>query len=147
MMEEFIKTIGSECSIGLSIGFSLLDTINITWYSLSYIIGFILGIVYIKHILRFTKNPPNKNLIDDLLIWVMAGTILGGRLGYVLLYNPIYYFYNPKKILYVWEGGMSFHGALFCILIFIFLFTQARKINFFKVADLVACAAPIGIFF
>ena len=146
MMEEFIKTIGSECSIGLSIGFSLLDTINITWYSLSYIIGFILGIVYIKHLLRFIKNPPNKNLIDDLLIWVMAGTILGGRLGYVLLYNPIYYFYNPKKILYVWEGGMSFHGALFGILIFIFLFTHARKINFFKVADLVACAAPIGIF-
>ena len=77
----------------------------------------------------------------------MSGIILGGRLGYVLFYNLHHYLNHPIKILYIWEGGMSFHGGMIGIILSILIFSQKNKIHFLKLSDLIACAAPIGLFF
>ena len=72
--------------------------------------------------------------------------IIGGRIGYVLLYNPLYFFNNPIEIIKVWNGGMAFHGGLIGVIISTAFFSIKRKINFYLFTDLLACAAPIGIF-
>ena len=158
MFDNFLTLLGSKCSIGLSKGFSIFNycfsifgkevcLLNITWYSLSYIIGLIIGLYYIKYILNRTKNKLISNsIIDGLLLWTMAGTIVGGRVGYALFYNASYYMSNPLKVFYVWEGGMSFHGALIGITLSILIFSKKYNINFYNIMDLIVCAAPIGIF-
>jgi len=80
------------------------------------------------------------------MLWVMAGTIFGGRIGYTLFYNSSYYLSNPHKFLYIWEGGMSFHGAIIGIIISTLIYSKKYKVNFYNLMDLIVCAAPIGIF-
>lgn len=123
--------------------------LDVRWYALSYLIGFILGWRYIIHLTKkwhldklFTSEH-----IDDFLVWAVIGAILGGRLGYVFFYNAPYYLENPQYILQVWQGGMSFHGGLIGVTASIFLFSKIRGLSFLRLADFVACAAPIGLFF
>jgi phosphatidylglycerol:prolipoprotein diacylglycerol transferase len=85
--------------------------------------------------------------VDDLLVWATAGTILGGRIGYVLFYNFAYFLENPLEILQVWHGGMSFHGGLLGVILATVLFCRQRGLSIPRVGDVVACAAPIGLFF
>ena len=116
------------------------------WYSLAYIVGLILGWRYCR---RLALRPPARLtpvIFDDFLLWATFGVILGGRLGFVLVYNPGYYLSEPVQALYVWQGGMSFHGGLAGVLIAIGLFARRRALGFFTLADLVVCAAPIGLF-
>ena len=120
---------------------------DIRWYSVAYILGFILGIQYIKYLNSKYRLNLNNNLINDFFFIAIFGVIIGGRIGYVVLYNPMYYFSNPLEIIKVWKGGMSFHGGLIGITLSIFFFSLKNKISFFVISDLVACAAPIGIFF
>jgi phosphatidylglycerol:prolipoprotein diacylglycerol transferase len=84
---------------------------------------------------------------DDILTWTIFGVILGGRLGYVLFYKPLEYLHKPLEIFYIWEGGMSFHGGMLGVIIAIYSFCRVNKIRFFPVMDMVAIAAPIGLFF
>ena len=148
MLENFIKLTESYCSIGLTAGFSIMG-LEIRWYAVSYIIGLLGGLYYIKYILKLDKiqTSISPKLIDDVFIWIMSGIILGGRLGYVLFYNLHHYLNHPIKILYIWEGGMSFHGGMIGIILSILIFSQKNKIHFLKLSDLIACAAPIGLFF
>ena len=148
MLENFIKLTESYCSIGLTAGFSIMG-LEIRWYAISYIIGLLGGLYYIKYILKLDKiqTSISPKLIDDVFIWIMSGIILGGRLGYVLFYNLHHYLNHPIKILYIWEGGMSFHGGMIGIMLSILIFSQKNKIHFLKLSDLIACAAPIGLFF
>ena len=120
---------------------------DIRWYSVAYILGFVLGIQYIKLLNYKYRLNLNNNLINDFFFIAIFGVIIGGRIGYVVLYNPMYYFSNPLEIIKVWKGGMSFHGGLIGITLSIFFFSLKNKISFFIISDLVACAAPIGIFF
>ena len=90
---------------------------------------------------------PNAIDIDDVVVWATLGTVLGGRLGYVLFYKPAYYLANPEQVAFVWQGGMSFHGGMLGVLAAVALFTWRRGIPLPGLADLVACAAPIGLFF
>tara|TARA_B100000029_G_C17557384_1_gene952073 strand:+ start:1067 stop:1852 length:786 start_codon:yes stop_codon:yes gene_type:complete len=120
---------------------------EIRWYGLAYVLGFLLGIYYIKLFNKKFKNSINNNYIDDFFIWSVLWVIIGGRLGYVLFYQTSSIFVNPINILYIWLGGMSFHGGLIGIILGIYFFTKLKKINFFQLADLVSIAAPIGIFF
>ena len=120
-------------------------SIEIRWYSLSYIFGIIFGWLYCKK--RLIKNDSFQELFDNYIFYLILGIILGGRLGYVLIYNLNYYFSNPLEIIMIWQGGMSFHGALIGIILATFIFSKKNKISTFYFLDLVALSAPIGIFF
>lgn len=96
---------------------------------------------------KLIKNELYQNLFDDYIFYLVIGIIIGGRLGYVFIYNIAYYLNNPFKIFILWEGGMSFHGALIGIVIATYLFSLKKNISSFYLLDLVAVSAPIGIFF
>ena len=125
---------------------------QIRWYSVAYILGILIGWSYANKIISLTtENNLNfkqvsKSQFDDLIIYLVVGIILGGRLGYVIFYNFIYYTQNFLEIFMVWEGGMSFHGGLAGVIISVILFSKKQKTNFFKFADIICCVAPIGIF-
>ena len=130
-----------------------LGLFQIRWYSLAYILGIIIGWIYAVKIIKLTtKNkhnfdPIKKSHFDDLIIYLVIGIILGGRIGYVIFYNLEYYSQNFFEIFKVWQGGMSFHGGLLGVIISTIIFSKKTKTNFFKFTDIVSCAAPIGIFF
>ena len=119
-------------------------SIEIRWYSLAYIFGLVTGWIYCKKIL--IKNEIIKNLFDDYIFYLIIAIIFGGRLGYVLFYNFLYFLKNPIEILMIWNGGMSFHGALIGIILASYLFSKKNNIDIFILLDLVAITAPIGIF-
>ena len=119
-------------------------SLEIRWYSLAYIVGLLLGWIYCKKFLIIDKDK--KNQFDDYISYVIIGIVIGGRLGYVFFYNPSYYLENLNEILMIWNGGMSFHGALLGIVFVTILFCKKNKVNIFYYLDLVALSAPIGIF-
>jgi phosphatidylglycerol:prolipoprotein diacylglycerol transferase len=124
-----------------------LGPFAIRWYALAYIAGLVIG----WQIMRRVCDQPPKLLsatkIDDFLLWAALGVILGGRLGYVLFYKPLFYAGHPLAILTLWEGGMSFHGGLLGVVAAILLFAWRNKVDPFMLSDLVAIVAPIGLFF
>ena len=130
-----------------------LGFLQIRWYSIAYILGILIGWIYAIKIIRNTrKNQYNFTQIselefNDLIIYLVIGIIFGGRLGYVLFYNLGYFSQNFLEIFKIWHGGMSFHGGLLGVIISIIIFSKKNKINFFKIADIVSCVSPIGIFF
>ena len=107
--------------------------IEIRWYSLSYIFGLLFGWIYCKKILITDKTLKIK--FDDYITYLIIGIIIGGRLGYVLIYNPIYYLNNLSEIPMIWNGGMSFHGAVIGILFATILFCKIKSIPADKVMD------------
>ena len=125
--------------------------IAIRWYSLAYIFGIILGWWYGKKIILKKNEELNQKVnlgdFDDLITYIIIAIILGGRLGYVVFYNFEYFILNPIEILKVWEGGMSFHGALIGIILATIIFSIKRKIKTLFFLDIIACVSPIGIFF
>ena len=120
-------------------------SLEIRWYSLAYIAGILLGWQYCKK--RLIKDPKIFDLFDDFITYLIIGIILGGRVGYALLYNPRYYLENPIEIFMIWNGGMSFHGGLLGVVIATIFFSKKHKVDKFIFLDLVALSAPIGIFF
>jgi phosphatidylglycerol:prolipoprotein diacylglycerol transferase len=124
-----------------------IGPIAIRWYALAYLVGFVAGWRYCLHLARANPKPPGPRDFDDFLTWAVIGVILGGRLGYVLFYNLEYYLQNPLQALAVWQGGMSFHGGMLGVVVAILVFSRARGFSPLALGDLVAAAAPIGIFF
>ena len=129
-----------------------LGFFQIRWYSLAYVIGIMAGWIYANKIIKDVSQKNNIVLIkpgsfDDLILYIIFGIIIGGRLGYVLFYNLKYYSSNFLEIFKIWEGGMSFHGGLLGVIISTFIFAKIKKSNFFNYADIICCVAPIGIFF
>ena len=117
------------------------------WYAIAYIAGLLIGWYYAR---RLTRRPPGlvtERAVDDFLLWATLGVILGGRFGYVLFYKPGYYLQNPLEVLFIWQGGMSFHGGLLGVAVAIALFARSIKVPVFALSDIVAAAAPIGLFF
>ena len=122
-----------------------LFALEIRWYSLAYIFGILFGWFYCKKFL--IRDKIISSLFDDLVTYLIIGIIVGGRLGYVLFYNIKYYLNNVIEILFIWEGGMSFHGGLIGIFFATYLFSRKHKINKYIFLDLISVSAPIGIFF
>lgn len=123
-----------------------LGPLAIRWYALSYVAGLLLAW---RYSLRLVKQPPHlvtTEQIDDFLTWAILAVILGGRLGFVLFYQPSYYLANPGAILRVWEGGMAFHGGLAGVALAMVIFARRRGIRLLALTDIVAAAAPIGLF-
>ena len=119
-------------------------SLEIRWYSLAYIFGIIFGWIYCKKLIKDVKL---QYLFDNYISYLIVGIILGGRLGYVIFYNFSYYLKNPIEIFMIWNGGMSFHGAIIGIIICSYFFSKKYKMQFFLFLDLVAISSPIGIFF
>ena len=124
----------------LSFGF-----IDIRWYSLAYIVAFVLGSVLIKQFNKKSYKLISNSEIDKFFIWAILGVIIGGRIGYVIFYQLDLFFVNPLYIFELWKGGMSFHGGLIGIVFSIYLFSKKYNINFFYLSDLVSIVAPIGL--
>ena len=132
-----------------------LGPLAISWYSLSYVSSILIG-WYMAVKLVCTKgnideSSPRisipRNNIDDYITWLIIGIVVGGRLGYVLFYDPIKYFSNPIEILKTYEGGMSFHGGILGYIITTYIFCKKYKITYLKLTDLCAILTPIGLFF
>lgn len=127
------------------IAFSL-GPIAIRWYSLAYITGILFGLYWLK---RSNEREEflTKEAYDDWLVWAVFSILLGGRFGYVFFYNFGYFISHPLEIFAFWHGGMSFHGGLLGMIFGMWLFARKYKINFVRLLDVLAVAAPIGLFF
>jgi phosphatidylglycerol---prolipoprotein diacylglyceryl transferase len=122
------------------------------WYALAYIAGILIGwricvLAVKKPSLWSNDGPPLKpSQVEDLLTWIILGVILGGRLGFVLFYQPQYYLQNPLEILMVWKGGMSFHGGFTGVALAGLVFCIRHGATLLSTADLLALATPPGLF-
>ena len=126
------------------VAFQVLS-IEIRWYSLSYIGGILIGWILSKKL--FISDQSIREKFDDFITYVIVGIIIGGRLGYVLFYNYSYYADNLLAIFKIWQGGMSFHGGLIGVVIASIWFSKKNNHNAFKYFDIISLVAPIGIFF
>ena len=126
------------------VAFQILS-LEIRWYSLAYIVGILLGWLFCKK--KLFKDDIVSNLFDEYITYVILGMIIGGRLGYILFYNLNYYLENLFEVFAIWNGGMSFHGAVIGIIITSLFFSNKKNINHFIFLDFVSLSAPIGIFF
>ena len=119
-------------------------SLEIRWYSLSYIFGILLAWIYCKKFL--IKDEKILNLFDDFISYIIIGLILGGRFGYIIFYNLSYYSKNILEIFMIWKGGMSFHGGLLGVIFATYIFSKKNNIKTFLFLDLISMSAPIGIF-
>ena len=118
---------------------------EIRWYSLAYVLGILIGWFLAKKI--FITDDGLKEKFDDYLTFAILGIIIGGRIGYILLYNFNYYANNILDIFKIWQGGMSFHGGLLGVIIATIFFNRKSNHSSFVYLDVVSLVAPIGIFF
>jgi len=122
------------------------------WYALAYIVGILIGwricvsVVKRPYLWSDTGPPLTPKEVEDLLTWIIIGVIIGGRLGFVLFYQPQYYLQNPLQILMVWQGGMSFHGGFLGVTVAALVFSYRQKASFLSTTDLLALATPPGLF-
>ncbi len=121
--------------------------LSIKWYGIAYAVGFLGGITYAKILSRRFK-PLSPNVFEDIILWVAIGTVLGGRLGFVIFYDPNFYVNNLVLIILdIRKGGMSFHGGLIGVILSCYIFSRIKKIDFLSIMDIVSCCVPIGLFF
>jgi len=125
--------------------FLQIGPLLIRWYALAYIAGIVLGWRLVRRLVERTPAVATALQVDDFLTWATLGIVLGGRLGYVLFYKPLFFAANPLQILVVWQGGMSFHGGMLGTAIAIVWFCRRQGISILGFADRVAVAAPIGL--
>jgi phosphatidylglycerol---prolipoprotein diacylglyceryl transferase len=122
-----------------------LGPLSIRWYALAYITGLVIGWRLVRRFVRLAPVVATPLQVDDFLTWATLGVVLGGRLGYVLFYQPGVYLTHPAMILAVWEGGMSFHGGMLGVTIAIIVFCRRNAIPLLGFADRIAIVAPIGL--
>ncbi|MEH6772854.1 MAG: prolipoprotein diacylglyceryl transferase [Cereibacter changlensis] len=125
-------------------------TLALRWYALAYIAGLVIGYQLVLRMIRAPRLWPGRapmtaEQVERLLTWVILGVILGGRLGFVLFYQPAWYLSHPGDILKVWEGGMSFHGGFLGVMVAGIVFCLREKIPMLSAADLMAVATPPGL--
>ena len=119
---------------------------GVRWYALAYIAGLLLGYYLLRRETGKPGAPMNLAQLDSLLNHVLLGIILGGRLGYVLFYNPGHFLAHPADIIKVWQGGMAFHGGLLGVTVAMWTFARKQGVNVLAVSDRVAMVTPVGLF-
>jgi phosphatidylglycerol:prolipoprotein diacylglycerol transferase len=122
-----------------------LGPIAVRWYGLMYLVAFLSGWWLGRRRIRDGLSPVTGDQFDDLLFYSVLGIILGGRLGYVLLYKPAYFLAHPVEILYVWQGGMAFHGGFLGVLAAMAIFARRKQLDWWRVMDFVAPLVPLGL--
>ena len=126
--------------VALDLGF-----FQIRWYTLGYLVGILLAYWYLTKLLAKPGAPMSREHADDMILYATLGIILGGRLGYILFYQPSI-LNNPVDIFKLWEGGMSLHGGTIGVIFAIWLFARKRKLSFLRMCDYIACTIPFGLF-
>ncbi|OYY71617.1 MAG: prolipoprotein diacylglyceryl transferase [Sphingomonas sp. 28-63-12] len=132
--------------LGLNDTIFRIGWFSLKWYSISYIAGIIVGWWYLLKLVAQPGAPMARRHVDDLIFYATLGIILGGRIGYVLFYQPAMLL-TPLQVFRLWDGGMSFHGGVIGTSVGIILFARAHKLNWLRVHDYIACATPFGLFF
>lgn len=149
MLLETLAAAGNHIhfdALGLNPVALKLGILEIKWYSLAYIAGILIGWWYILKLLTQPGAPMSRRHADDLVFYATLGIIIGGRLGYVIFYQPEMLL-SPLQVLKLWDGGMSFHGGVMGVTLAILWLARAEKLSWLRVHDYVACVAPIGLFF
>jgi phosphatidylglycerol---prolipoprotein diacylglyceryl transferase len=128
-----------------------LGPIAIRWYALAYIGGIVLGWIYARALIKSEKlwggpAPISLAEMDDFILWVTVGIIVGGRSGYVLFYNLPFFIEHPAAIFKLWEGGMSFHGGFLGCVVAVMWFAYKNGISILSLGDIVTAVGPIGLF-
>lgn len=123
-----------------------IGALEIRYYSLAYILGFLLAywLLWKAADKKLIENLTKKG-VDDLVVYLILGVIIGGRLFHFVFYNPSAFWTNPLEILYIWHGGMAFHGGLIGVLFAYWLFMRKHKVKFYPVADLVVLPLAIAL--
>jgi phosphatidylglycerol---prolipoprotein diacylglyceryl transferase len=130
-----------------------LGPVVVRWYGLAYLAGLTLGWLYMRrlvadaHLWRGGVSPMTRDQADDFLLWATLGTVLGGRIGFFLLYEPTALLHNPMIFFVIWHGGMAFHGGFLGVLLAVALFSRLNRIPFLSLGDLCAAVVPFGLFF
>ncbi len=130
-----------------------IGPLAVRWYGLAYIAAFIFANWYMKRLVTTPKLWPGtvptlaREQVDDLFFWTMLGVILGGRLGYVLFYEPLRYLAAPLDIFKVWDGGMSFHGGFLGVVAACLIWGRQQGVRLDRLLDLGAAAVPVGLGF
>jgi len=117
----------------------------IRWYALAYLAGILIGLAILRRLLARPGWRMSRESLDDLLFYCVLGIVVGGRLGYVLFYNPGHYLAHPLEAVAIWQGGMSFHGGLAGVIAAILLFARKHRLSPLEVGDALAVAAPPGL--
>lgn len=123
-----------------------LGPVSVRWYGLMYLAAF--ALVLILGRLRIRRQPwltITAHDLDDMLFLGVLGVVLGGRLGYILFYKPLEYLYDPARIFFVWEGGMSFHGGFLGVIFAMWWFARSRGKHWFEITDFIAPLCPLGL--
>ena len=131
--------------------------LQLRWYALAYIAGILIGWWYAKRLAGAQQPWAGYNAgyqrqstpldVDDFIIWLTIGIVAGGRLGYVLFYDPVFFLQNPGQIPALWQGGMSFHGGFLGVLLAMILFARSRGMSILSFFDVIASGVPFGLFF
>ncbi len=124
----------------------VVGPLQVRWYALAYLAGILLGWKYAVYLVGKVNFRPNTEDIDEFITWVVLGIILGGRVGYVLVYGRAELHSDPWEMLRIWHGGMSFHGGMAGLALAMYVFARLRGINFLALTDVVGCVTPIGLF-
>jgi len=143
---EFFQTPVEWGSLGLDPVALQLGPLALRWYSLAYIVGILAAWWLLIRMVRRPGSPMTAKHVDDIITWATLGVILGGRLGYVLFYNPGQYLDDPLAALKLWEGGMSFHGGLAGVIFAIVVYARSQGLSSLRILDYVAVVSPIGLF-
>lgn len=117
----------------------------IRWYGLMYLLGFASSLMLVKYQIRKREIKLEDDFVETLYSYIIAGLLLGARIGYVIFYNAAYYLNHPLEILSVWQGGMSFHGGFIGVMLAGLLFCKIHKFDYWLIADLVVVTVPIGL--
>src|SRR5690606_17062595 len=122
-----------------------LGPISVHWYGLMYLLGF--AAVWLLGRMRIKQGRSELSLrdLEDIIFYGVIGVVIGGRLGYALIYKPDHYLSNPLDLLRLWEGGMSFHGGLLGVLLVLIWFAKRRQKHFFDITDFIAPMIPLGL--
>jgi phosphatidylglycerol:prolipoprotein diacylglycerol transferase len=142
---SFFQTPVEWASLGLDPVAIQLGPLALRWYSLAYIGGILAAWALLLQMVKRPGSPMTRSQVDDLITWCTLGVIAGGRLGYVIFYNPGQYLANPLDLFKLWEGGMAFHGGLAGVLIAILLYARSQRLSALRILDYVAVVTPIGL--
>jgi len=122
-----------------------IGPLAIRWYGLMYLFGFLAAYGLIRHLARRRGLPLDGDGAADLLFYAAVGVVAGGRLGYVLFYNPGWYLSHPLEAFAIWQGGMSFHGGLLGVVVATLLFCRRRQLPVLLTGDILVTAATVGL--
>lgn len=130
-----------------------IGPLSVHWYGLAYVAGIMIGWFYARKLIdrptlwKGDTAPMTKTHLDDFLVWIAVGIVVGGRTGYILFYDLAPMLEDPVRIIEIWNGGMSFHGGLMGAIVAMILFARKNAIPVWSMFDIIAAVVPIGLFF